>query len=457
MSEATLINPQSQNKTEHLIEIGTVIAGKYMVTEKLNSTAGESQLYICEYDGKKYAAKIYNRDRTEANELMKRLNKTDLPYISKPYEWGGYDGRYYEIYDYYPKGSLKGKTFTAEELLENIIPSLNEALHTLHKTNIIHRDIKPSNITLRDNGKDIVLIDFGISSVRNNDSTVLVSESGMTPEYSAPETFKGLYLEESDYYSLGITIYELFCGFTPYNGMNSEEIEKYIVMQKIPFPDDMPDALKNLITALTYSDISGRNDSRNPNRRWTYKEVKKWCEGEEQVIPGTVVDTKFRFAGKSYEDLSEFGAELLEKLQTEQNEDISFYETVFSEHRLSEYAKIIYCGEKEKYNAVSDLEALYEANKDNKHNKAVVFFVAGFVLSGTRQLRIKDKSFSDINELSAFLQKQLDTNEREFGNWCKNITNGKGELNPQVEAWLTVLGKKKEIEKWKENTKNERT
>ena len=165
----------------------------------------------------------------------------------------------------------------------------------------------------------------------------------------------------------------------------------------------------------------------------------------------------FRFAGKSYEDLSEFGAELLEKLQTEQNEDISFYETVFSEHRLSEYAKIIYCGEKEKYNAVSDLEALYEANKDNKHNKAVVFFVAGFVLSGTRQLRIKDKSFSDINELSAFLQKQLDTNEREFGNWCKNITNGKGELNPQVEAWLTVLGKKKEIEKWKENTKNERT
>ncbi len=58
----------------------------------------------------------------------------------------------------------------------------------------------------------------------------------------------------------------------------------------------------------------------------------------------------------------------------------------------------------------------------NEHGVNVLFLSFGFLeweedkgqRSGARQLRIKDKSFSDINELSAFLQKQLDTNEREL-------------------------------------------
>ena len=52
---------------------------------------------------------------------------------------------------------------------------------------------------LCDNEEDVVIIDFGISSVKDGSNTIIVTQTGMTPEYSAMETFRNLFLEESDY------------------------------------------------------------------------------------------------------------------------------------------------------------------------------------------------------------------------------------------------------------------
>lgn len=61
--------------------------------------------------------------------------------------------------------------------------------------------------------KGVALIDFGISSVMENGNTMIVTRTGMTPEYSAPETFRGLFLDESDYCKyISITIFCLIAG-----------------------------------------------------------------------------------------------------------------------------------------------------------------------------------------------------------------------------------------------------
>ena len=97
---------------------------------------------------------------------------------------------------YYRFGSLQGKKFDYEHLKNHIIPALNEGLKVLHDNGIIHKDLKPSNIMIADNQKDVAIIDFGISSVREEGNTVVVTRTGMTPEYSAPETFKNLFLKK---------------------------------------------------------------------------------------------------------------------------------------------------------------------------------------------------------------------------------------------------------------------
>lgn len=272
-----------------IIPVGTILCDKYKVVSELNIMSGEASLFVCEYNGEKYVAKLYRRDVAIKDDVTGALKNISSPHVAKLFDTGTYNGLPFEIIPYYPQGSLQGRTFSFDELKQRIIPSLNEGLHVLHENGIIHKDLKPSNIMLCDNEVDVVIIDFGISSVKGGSNTVIVTKTGMTPEYSASETFRNLFLEESDYYSLGITIYELFCGHTPYSNMSSEEIEQYVSIQRIPFPSNMPTELCNLIAGLTYNDITYRKNKSNPNRRWTYEEVVNWCNGKYQQIPGEVV------------------------------------------------------------------------------------------------------------------------------------------------------------------------
>ncbi|MCB7320461.1 protein kinase domain-containing protein [Lacrimispora sp. 210928-DFI.3.58] len=281
----TEINPIVSSSRVELVP-GTVIGKGYVVQEPLHQNSGEAILYICTYRNRQYVAKIYRRNGAIKDEVIDALKTINSTYVAKLYETGVWNGSPYEILPYYKYGSLEGRTFSFETLEKVIIPELNAGLRALHKKGIIHKDLKPANIMLCDNQQDIAIIDFGISSVREEGNTVVMTKTGMTPEYSASETFRNLFLEESDYYSLGITLFELYCGRTPYAGMSKDEIEQFVSVQKIPFPNDMPERLKALIVGLTYNDITNRKDKNNPNRRWTYDEVNKWCKGEKLPAPG---------------------------------------------------------------------------------------------------------------------------------------------------------------------------
>ena len=156
-------------------------------------TTGEADLYICQYQSKKYVAKIYRRTVSLKPEVSNQLKLLDSPYVAKLYETSQHKGLLVEILPYYSRGSLQGKTFTYDQLRNHIIPCLNEGLKVLHNANIIHKDLKPSNIMVTDDQSAVAIIDFGISSITEAGNTVIVTQTGMTPEYSAPETFKGLY------------------------------------------------------------------------------------------------------------------------------------------------------------------------------------------------------------------------------------------------------------------------
>lgn len=309
IGQATAINP-NLTSTSTKLNVGTLLAGKYEIVEPLSVSTGEADLYVCKYDSKKYVAKVYRRQRAVKPEVITVLKSLRSPYVASLFDTGTFNNLPFEVLPYYKNGSLQGRQFSLEELKKTIIPCINEALKVLHQNDIIHKDLKPSNIMLLDDNKSVAIIDFGISSIVEQGNTVLVTKTGMTPEYSAPETFRNLFLEESDYYSFGITLYELYCGYTPYKNMNAEEIAQFTAVQRIPFPKDMPQELQDLISAVTYFDITNRNKKNNPNRRWTYTEVDNWCKGKKQVIPGegTAFSAEkaiptYSFLGQTYKDI----------------------------------------------------------------------------------------------------------------------------------------------------------
>lgn len=91
-------------------------------------------------------------------------------------------------------------------------------LETAHRAGIIHRDIKPSNIIINDEGKGIIT-DFGLSHQAHDERLTNEGVVLGTADYLSPEQIKGEALDgRTDIYSLGIVLYELLAGVTPFQG-----------------------------------------------------------------------------------------------------------------------------------------------------------------------------------------------------------------------------------------------
>ena len=160
---STVLNPYLS--ADDSIAEGTLLCGKYRVIEKMSVVTGEADLYVCTFSNKKYVAKVYRRTASIKAEVTQQLKKLKSPYVATIYEIGEHRGAIIEILPFYSKGSLKGKTFSYEQLRNSIIPCLNEGLKALHDRKIIHKDLKPSNIMVTDDQQSVAIIDFGISSV----------------------------------------------------------------------------------------------------------------------------------------------------------------------------------------------------------------------------------------------------------------------------------------------------
>src|SRR5947209_12931017 len=108
----------------------------------------------------------------------------------------------------------KGK-FPPEQAAR-IMLQICRALEAAHTEGVIHRDLKPQNIMLDSNGRAYVM-DFGIARSAYLPGMTQTGALVGTPEYMSPEQAKGEKLgEPSDLFSLGVILYELVIGQSPY-------------------------------------------------------------------------------------------------------------------------------------------------------------------------------------------------------------------------------------------------
>ena len=131
---------------------------------------------------------------------------------------------------------------TAAQILRETISAL-QYLHSF-KPPIIHRDIKPENLLLNNGGR-VLLADFGWSNFSDGD--VRKTFCG-TPEYIAPEMLlKKGHDTRVDIWSVGVLMFELLAGYSPFVAKNNQDLYQNIRRLKIQWPKDMPPLAKNLI------------------------------------------------------------------------------------------------------------------------------------------------------------------------------------------------------------------
>jgi serine/threonine-protein kinase len=123
------------------------------------------------------------------------------------------------------------------------------ALVVVHAAGVVHRDVKPENILMDDatGTRTPRLTDFGIASLTGSGEGVVAG----TPRYLAPELLGGeVVTPKADLYSLGVVLYELCCGTTPFTGTSTAEVVKQQVEHVPARPDGVPDPLWELISWL---------------------------------------------------------------------------------------------------------------------------------------------------------------------------------------------------------------
>lgn len=135
-----------------------------------------------------------------------------------------------------------------EEKLREFFVQTARGIEFMHSRGFAHRDIKPENILLDEN-LNVKICDFGWSTLLANGA--LRKTFCGTYEYMAPEIFESSAYDSSvDVWSLGILLFELLHGFSPFRGKGVFEIYRNIVSGKIPFKEGLDPLAKQLISSI---------------------------------------------------------------------------------------------------------------------------------------------------------------------------------------------------------------
>jgi len=241
---------------------------KYKVKGKLGRGAFATvRKAIRKADGKEYALKCvrkkgmdeYNRKALESEvNIMLRLDHSNIVTLHELFDTPNH---LHMIIDLLEGGELFDRIVEqgsfSEKSAANIIAQISEALKYLHGNNIVHRDLKPENLLYQTkDGDQIMLVDFGLAKQTDNP----LSTPCGSPAYVAPEVLERKpYGKEVDWWSLGVILYILLCGFPPFHDEHNnlkrlyKKIKKGAYTFPSPYWDGISDEAKDLVNKLLHT------------------------------------------------------------------------------------------------------------------------------------------------------------------------------------------------------------
>ena len=168
----------------------------------------------------------------------KSAGRLNHPNIVTIYDVGKSDNAAYIAMEYLEGEQLKDildvHTPMSVERIADIAAQIAEGLAYAHKNGIVHRDIKPANVMLVQ-GDRVKITDFGIAHMSTSSGTLAGTVLG-SPRYMAPEQVVGKTVDgRSDLFALGVVLYEMLTGESPFDGDNINTT-MYRIVNEAPVP-----------------------------------------------------------------------------------------------------------------------------------------------------------------------------------------------------------------------------
>lgn len=198
---------------------------------------------------------------------------------------------------------MKRGALPVEEALDVAIQTAS-ALAAAHAKEIVHRDIKPENIMLREDGY-VKVLDFGLAKLAENRSTTpeavtqVHTDDGAvigTARYMSPEQARGIEVDgRTDIFSLGIVLYEMLAGRSPFEGATNHEVVASILKEE---PRPLSDHIEHAPPRL--QEIVGRALRKDRDER--YLTAREMLDDLRTLKQDLEFELKLARAGKSVSD-----------------------------------------------------------------------------------------------------------------------------------------------------------
>jgi serine/threonine protein kinase len=270
--------------------------GKYRILEPLGR-GGMAQVYKAYHPqlDRYMAIKILRSDLVESKEFLKRF-RTEAHAVSglrhanivQVFDFDVQDDYYYMVMELLEGDTLRTllsnyRVHNQRMPLTEIVRILRDILSGLsyaHAEGIIHRDIKPANIMLTKKGR-AVLTDFGIAQIVGSTQHTVSGALMGTLNYMAPEQgFEGICNSRSDIYSLGIVLYEMLTGYTPFDADTPLAILMKHLNDPLPLPTQVDPAIPHSLEMIVLKALSKDPDDRFQSA----EEMSKALEGVEKDL-----------------------------------------------------------------------------------------------------------------------------------------------------------------------------
>jgi serine/threonine protein kinase len=298
-----------------------------------------------------YAMKVLKKERLfKTNQISHTktekeiLQKIDHPFLVKLHYAFQNDVKLYLVTEFVQGGELffhlkRDRKFN-EKIVRIYACEIILALEYLHKNNIIYRDLKPENILLNGDGH-IQLTDFGLSkflngrkatsnfSVDSFNSSDLTAEKAYTicgtPEYLAPEILVGRGYDKSvDWWSLGVLLFEMLTGGTPFKYKKEKRIDHNMYMRPVDIKNnkELSEDAKHLIQSFLKFDPSERLNNPQLIKSHPFFKGINWDHITYKLYPVEFVPNNYF---KSKEDLCFFDKKYVEDSFSSDEEVKKFY------------------------------------------------------------------------------------------------------------------------------------
>ncbi len=259
--------------------------GHYKIIKPIGS-GGMGEVFLAEDPrlGRRVAIKLLPRSFLEDPSRIYRFQQEaraassiSHPNIAHIYEIGVDAGCHFtsmEFIDGITLRRLMGQRRLELQEAVNVALQVGSALVAAHASGIIHRDIKPENIMIHREGH-IKVLDFGIAKLTYrvsddwNATTIIdtvETQPGMvmgSPAYMSPEQARGLEVDaRTDIWSLGIVLYEMVTGWTPFHGSTNMDVLAGVLKEE-PTPiiehiDNAPPGLEKVLKKMLSKDKDER-------------------------------------------------------------------------------------------------------------------------------------------------------------------------------------------------------